>query len=113
MRPFLPASVLLCLTLSGCAAGDKTPPPPLPPLSPVMAFMAEARPGEITVLDDEAFGRQVRVTLEGGFTSADGEDCRRATVVARGRESEMVVICRSGDQPFTMAPRIWGQGIYN
>ncbi len=98
-----------CLT---AACFGSAPPPPPEPLSPLATFMASAEPGAGTVLDDPEFGADLHVAQEGPFTSASGEDCRRATVVARGREAEMVVICRaSADQPWKTAPRILGQGI--
>jgi hypothetical protein len=73
--------------------------------------MAGAEPGVSAKLDDPVFGADLLVTQEGPFSSASGEDCRRATVIARGREAEIAVICRSGEGPWRLAPRIWGQGI--
>lgn len=100
---------LQCLALTACFG--TTPPAPLPEeLSPLVLFMASAEAGESQQLDDPAFGNDVSVTQEDTFTSASGEDCRRATVIANRREAEMIVICRSGAGPWKMAPRIWGSG---
>lgn len=93
--------------LAGCAGVN----PPAEPeaLSPLVAFMASAQPTASTQLDDPAFGSGVTVTQEGAFASASGEDCRRAAVVAREREVEMVVVCRAGEgQPWKIMPRIMG-----
>ena len=78
-------------------------------LTPLVAFMSSAQPAASAQLDDPVFGNGISVTQEEAFLSASGEDCRRATVVAREREPEMVVVCRAGEgQAWKMMPRIMG-----
>ena len=91
--------------LAGCSGGK--PPLEPEPLSPLAAFMSSAQPGDSASVDDPAFGSGIQVTQEGAFVSASGEDCRRATVTAREREAEMLVVCRAGEgQAWKMMPRI-------
>ena len=103
----LPAGFLL----AGCGLFTDPPPPPAYQPGPVEAYLISASAGESTTLDDPAFGKSVRVTLDDGFTSAKGEECKRATVLAGQKEAEVVVICRDGEGQWRMAPRVWGQGI--
>ena len=101
------AALLAGLVLAGCSSG--TPHLEPEPLSPLVAFMASAQPAASAQLDDPAFGGAILVTQEEVFLSASGEDCRRATVVAREREAEMVVVCRAeAGQTWRMMPRIMG-----
>lgn len=100
----------LMTLLAGCGMWGGAPVPETPP-GPVMAYMIGHDRGDATVLDDPQFGQNISVTMQDAFTSASGEECKRATLVAREREAEMVVICRKGEEPWKMAPRIWGQGI--
>ena len=57
------------------------------------------------------FGKGVRVSLDELFTSAKGEDCKRGTVLSGQREAEVIVICKDDKGRWTMAPRVWGQGL--
>ena len=107
MRSVCCTAFLAGILLAGCCAGN----PPLEPevLSPLVAFVSSAQPAASAQLDDPAFGSGVLVTQEEAFVSASGEDCRRAAVIAREREAEMVVVCRAGEgQPWKMMPRIMG-----
>jgi len=107
MRLAYYTTLLVGLFLAGCFGGN--PPPAPEPLSPLVAFMSSAQPATTEQLDDPVFGNGIRVTQEESFLSASGEDCRRATVVAREREAEMVVVCRTaGGQSWKMMPRIMG-----
>jgi len=93
--------------LTACSGGN--PPSEPEALSPVMAFMSSALPAASAQLDDPVFGSGIFVTQEEAFVSASNEDCRRATVIARAREAEMLVICRTEQgQPWKMMPRIMG-----
>lgn len=95
--------------LGGCGFGA-SPAPETPP-TPVMQYMIDHSKGDTDLLDDPQFGEQIRITMQDTFTSAAGEECKRATLVAREREAEMAVICRKGEEGWKLAPRIWGQGI--
>ncbi|MDR1659130.1 MAG: hypothetical protein LBR94_02155 [Desulfovibrio sp.] len=99
---------LLVFALSGCAGLQE--PSPAPPRGPVENFIIAAEPGQSATLDDPAFGINIRVAMDSAFTSAKGEECRRATVTVQGREAEVVVICRPGGDNWIMAPRVWGDG---
>ena len=102
-RAMLPA----VLVLTACSGGN--PPSEPEALSPVAAFMASALPATSARLDDPDFGSGILVTQEEAFVSASSEDCRRATVITREREAEMVVICRTEQgRPWKMLPRIMG-----
>jgi len=93
--------------LTACSGGN--PPAEPEPLSPLVAFMSSAPPAASAQLDDPDFGNGILVTQEEAFVSASNEDCRRATVIAREREAEMVVICRmETGRPWKMMPRIMG-----
>lgn len=106
------SALLLFFFLSGCGViSDAPPAPPPPPPGPVEGYMITAVPGASTRLDDPAFGKDVSVTMENGFISAKGEECRRASVLVGEREAEVVVICRDAAGRWEMAPRVWGQGI--
>ena len=91
----LPLALGLFLPLAGCGLFSDPPPPPAYQPGPVEAYLAPAD----------------RVTLDDSFTSAKGESCKRATVLAGQREAEVVVICRNAEGQWRMAPRVWGQGI--
>ena len=67
--------------------------------------------GETATVDDPDFGKGVRVSLDELFTSAKGEDCKRGTVLSGQREAEVIVICKDDKGRWTMAPRVWGQGL--
>ncbi len=107
----LPLALGLFLPLAGCGLFSDPPPPPAYQPGPVEAYLISADKRDSTTLDDPAFGKNVRVTLDDGFTSAKGESCKRATVLAGQKEAEVVVICRDGEGQWRMAPRVWGQGI--
>ncbi|MEG2139210.1 MAG: DVU3141 family protein [Bilophila sp.] len=108
--------LLLMLCLGGCF-GQSSPvvPPPAPPeLSPVAQFMASNTPGATALIQDPAFGGEVRVTLEDSFLSAAGETCKRATLLSDQHEAEIVVICQNTAEPdaaWKLMPRVWGRGI--
>lgn len=103
-------TVLAALLLGGCGFGSAPAQPETPP-GPVTGFMIVSTVGETATVDDPDFGKGVRVSLDELFTSAKGEDCKRATVLSGQREAEVVVICRDGNGRWTMAPRVWGQGL--
>lgn len=125
IRRFRPAAVLALCALSVlpvllAACGGRQQPAPqaqeqAPPVKPVLEFMTRNPAGSSAVLDDPEFGTGIRVVVEGLFTSATGEECRRATLLSQHGEAEVVIACRpagSGDDvAWQMAPRIWGQGI--
>jgi len=99
--------LLVGFLLAACSGGN----PPAEPeaLSPLVAFMSSAPPAASAQLDDPVFGAGILVTQEEAFVSASNEDCRRATVIARERVAEMVVVCRTEKgQPWKMMPRIMG-----
>lgn len=73
--------------------------------------MIVSKVGDTATVTDPDFGKDVRVSLDELFTSAKGEDCKRGTVLSSQREAEVVVICRDDKGRWTMAPRVWGQGI--
>lgn len=70
-------SLPLLLPLHGCGLFADTPAQPQTPPGPVEAYMISANPGDSTTLEDPGFGKNVRVTLDNGFTSAKGEECKR------------------------------------
>ncbi|WP_165071688.1 DVU3141 family protein [Desulfovibrio sp. ZJ200] len=111
-RPLPLLSLPLVVLLHGCGLFADAPPlPPQTPPGPVEAYMISANPGDSTTIDDPNFGKNVRVTLENGFTSAKGEECKRASVLSGQKEAEVVVICRNSEGEWRMAPRVWGHGI--
>ena len=103
-------AVLAALLLGGCGFGAAPAQPETPP-GPVTGFMIVSNVGEVTTVDDPDFGKNVRVSLDELFTSAKGENCKRGTVLSGQREAEVVVICQDSTGRWTMAPRVWGQGI--
>ena len=107
--PFFLGSVLL----SGCSLFSSTSPSapePVPP-SPLVSYMIEHQAGDSTTLDDPDFGAGILVTMQDNFVSASGNVCKRASLLARQKESEMAVICLDANGHWILAPRIWGQGI--
>ena len=110
MKKLLPLLCVLFLTLPGCGMfGSSTPPPPPEkPYTPLVDFMVKHQVGESGSVDDPDFGKEIRITMQDSFNSASGEYCKRATIVPKDKEAEVVVICREGDQPWKLAPRIWG-----
>ena len=107
--PILLGSVLL----SGCSlfSSTSTPPPEAVPPSPLVSYMIEHQAGDSTTLDDPDFGTGILVTMQDNFVSASGNICKRASLLARQKESEMAVICLDANGHWVLAPRIWGQGI--
>lgn len=84
------------------------------PLSPVREFITTRTPGSPEAsgtISDPEFGADLRITLEQEFLSAAGETCRRASLLSPRGEAEMVVMCRGNDGLWTLAPRVWGQGL--
>ena len=73
--------------------------------------MIEHQAGDSTTLDDPDFGAGILVTMQDNFVSASGSVCKRASLLARQKESEMAVICLDANGHWILAPRIWGQGI--
>lgn len=102
--------LFLCAILCSCSFGGSPVPPP-PELSPVPAFVRDKEPGMSGQVSDPAFGGKVTIRVEEVFTSARGESCKRGTAIADQREAEVVVVCRSGNGVWAMAPRVWGAGI--
>ena len=80
------------------------------PLSAVGQFIAENTAGTHSIIEDESFGGQVEVSVEGEFRAASGRDCKRAVVSRPPQETEIVVICRNGEE-WEMMPRVWGRGL--
>lgn len=103
-------TLMLTASLQGCLFGGNDATPPHEP-GPVENFLINAAPGASTTLDDPQFGPQVQVLLEDIFTSATGEDCKRATVRNQNNEAEVVVICKNAQGVWRLAPRVWGQGL--
>ena len=103
-------AVLTALLLGGCGFGGSPAQPETPP-GPVTGFMIVSSVGETATVDDPDFGKGVRVSLDELFTSAKGEDCKRGTVLSGQREAEVIVICKDDKGRWTMAPRVWGQGL--
>lgn len=111
---FLPI-LLLCVPIAGCGLYNApATPPPAKPLSPVQEFIVSRTPGSADAMgtvSDPAFGENLRIVLEQEFFSAAGETCRRASLFSPRGEAEMVVMCRNESDVWTMAPRVWGQGL--
>ena len=105
--------ILGSFLLSGCSLFSSTPATPQEPVppSPLVAYMIEHQAGDSTILDDPDFGTGLLVTMQEDFTSASGNTCKRASLLARQKESEMAVICLDANGRWVLAPRIWGQGI--
>lgn len=113
---FLPGLLALCAALSGCGLFNNSPTAvaPAKPLSPVQEFIVNRTPGSADAMgtvSDPSFGENLRIVLEQEFISAAGETCRRASLFSPRGEAEMVVMCRDGSGVWTMAPRVWGQGL--
>lgn len=104
------ATLFICLPACGMFA-DAPQPPPAKVLSPLETYLVTAAPGESTLLNDPQFGENIRVSVEGGFASANGQNCRRGTVIASNRDAEVVVICQDEHNQWQTAPRVWGQGL--
>ena len=105
--------VLGSILLSGCSLFSSAPvsvPDPISP-SPLVAYMMTHQVGDSPTLDDPDFGTNILVTMQEDFISAFGTTCKRASLLARQKESEMAVICQDAHGQLTLAPRIWGQGI--
>lgn len=108
--------LLFSFLLSGCGFFQSTQPEPTPPvpLSPVREFIIQHKPGSVesigTVSDPE-FGENLRIVLEQEFLSASGQTCRRASLFSVRGEAEVVIMCREDEGIWTMAPRVWGQGL--
>ena len=83
------------------------------PLTAVPLFMIANEPGATSVVEDEAFGGEVRVSLDETFTSAAGETCKRATLLSARHEAEIVVVCHdpSVEGEWRLMPRVWGRGL--
>ncbi|MEG2172632.1 MAG: DVU3141 family protein [Desulfovibrionaceae bacterium] len=104
------ACIALLGSLAGCGLmGSDTPPPPT--YGPVAEFVIAQNAGSSTVVDDPEFGNAITVIIQDTFYSASGEECKRATLLAQDKQAEIVAMCRKGTGPWTMAPRIWGQGL--
>lgn len=123
-RILFPAFMLVALSFPLAACGGKQQAASQPqeqgaPVAPIMDFMTRNPAGASAVLDDPEFGEGIRVVVEGAFTSATNEECRRATLLSPHGEAEVIIACRpsgaggsgAGDGAWQMAPRIWGQGI--
>lgn len=106
---------LMCLavlaSLTGCGMMSSDPPAPAPIYGPVAEFIISGGPGNTTVVDDPEFGNEITVIVQDFFVSASGEECKRATLLAQDKQAEIIAMCRKADAPWTMAPRIWGQGL--
>lgn len=106
---------LTCLaflaSVSGCGIGSSDLPPPPPVYGPVAEFVIGGIAGAKTVVDDPEFGMDITVIIQDTFISASGEECKRATLLAQDKQAEIIAMCRKADAPWTMAPRIWGQGL--
>ncbi|GFH62851.1 MAG: putative membrane-bound lipoprotein [Candidatus Desulfovibrio kirbyi] len=113
MRRFFMFFLGIACFLFSSACGMLSEAPPAPPArrAPVEGYMASAAIGDSTRLDDPAFGKNVTVVMENSFTSASGEECRRASVIVGAKEAEVVVVCRDASGQWAMVPRVWGQGI--
>lgn len=102
---------LLSVSITGCGLMSSDPPPPEPVYGPVAVFVIAQEAGDSTVLDDPEFGSNIKVIIQDSFVSANGELCKRATLLAEDKQAEVVALCRKGEGPWIMAPRIWGQGL--
>ena len=103
---------LLVLPLGGCGLfAEPAPPAPDEAPSPLLTFMLENPAGTTSILEDPAFGANLHVTTGDSFVSAAGAECKRATLLSRGQDAEIVVACRDSAGKWALAPRIWGQGL--
>ena len=111
------AILLFPLLLGGCFGNSG--PQPLPevppqPLTEVPQFIIANEPGATGVIADDAFGGEVRVSIDEKFTSASGDLCKRATLLSPSHEAEVVVVCQKADDPdsaWKLMPRVWGRGL--
>ncbi|MBP3731335.1 MAG: hypothetical protein J6I40_07700 [Mailhella sp.] len=104
------APAATCLFLVGGCFAVKPPeniPDSQTPLSPVAAFIAAGEEGDRSSVFDPAFGGQVLVTIQDGFISASGKTCKRAAVSQPPRETEIIILCQSGND-WELMPRVWG-----
>lgn len=114
-RPAALLALVACLLLAAC--GGKQPEMAASPIDdpvvekPLLDYLSTHDGGSSATLDDPEFGKSIRVFVEGSFLSASGQECRRATLLTRDGQAEVVVACKGDDGTWTMAPRIWGQGI--
>lgn len=112
----LPLALLCAVSLLMTACGGKpmlveSPLEEATTKAPLLDYIATHDAGSTATIDDPAFGKGVRVFLEGSFLSATGQECRRATLLSRNGEAEVVVACKGDDGAWSLAPRIWGQGL--
>lgn len=105
------ACVVLLGGLAGCGLMASDPPPPPVVHGPVAEFIISQTAGSTTVVDDPEFGNAITVIIQDSFYSASGEECKRATLLAQDKQAEVVAVCRKGEGPWALAPRIWGQGL--
>lgn len=108
--------LLLSVLLSGCGLFRSSQPEPVPPAppSPVREFIMKHTPGSadsVGTVSDPEFGENIRIVLEQEFLSASGQHCRRASLFSVHGEAEVVIMCRDDNGAWTMAPRVWGQGL--
>ena len=118
MRSIFVVAGMVSIMLTGCMPhflGSRQEDPEVKtavsePLSEVGQFIAENAAGTHSTIEDESFGGQVEVSVEGEFRAASGRDCKRAVVSRPPQETEIVVICRNGEE-WEMMPRVWGRGL--
>lgn len=108
--------LLLSVVLPGCGLfHSPQPEPALPaPVSPVREFIIRHTPGAadaVGTVSDPEFGENIRIVLEQEFLSASGQHCRRASLFSVHGEVEVVIMCRDDNGAWSMAPRVWGQGL--
>jgi len=92
------------MLLSACTPPPVTTATPVAPADPVLAFLAQAHPGQAVVIQSATYGGPVSVTINREYNAASGDICKSYSLVRPNGGSSQQLACGDGSNWFYAPP---------
>ena len=92
------------MLLSACTPPPVTTATPVAPADPVLAFLAQAHPGQAVVIQSATYGGPVSVTIDREYNAASGDICKSYSLVRPNGGSSQQLACGDGSNWFYAPP---------
>jgi hypothetical protein len=84
------------MLLSACTPPPVTTATPVAPADPVLAFLAQAHPGQAAVIQSATYGGPVSVTINREYNAASGDICKSYSLVRPNGTAGQQLACGDG-----------------